>query len=274
MCPTPHELQTPPLQYARGLYCILAAIVVWAAVTTTHAETVLGLEPSLAMKIVYPELKGHKAFAISPGGRWTYASGQRSSNSAIKKVLADCKAILRSTREGKFGDCELVAVDDKIVWTKKPVAPWDEPLPLPDLPLKKAQRFGPDNGSPKGIVLALHGAGNAYGVSTPSVFEKSWFEYLASIGMLVVYPSSFDDTILAYEYAGWNDPKTYPSVTKMQMIRVAQTRRTLSELSKSYPACQFTYGLIPQVGIWRNRSKAELLEQSLLEPNVDWGRRC
>ena len=138
----------------------------------------------------------------------------------------------------KAGKCELVAVDDKFLWSKPAVGPpVGVPLPLPDGPLNKAKIFASQHiGPPKGIVLALHGSENKYGVtSAPHAFQKSWFDYFNSMGFQVIFPSAYDDVIPAYEYAGWNDPSTYAKGTFMNKLRLAQTIRTISVLKTRYP---------------------------------------
>jgi hypothetical protein len=110
-------------------------------------------------------------------------------------------------------------------------------LPLPDGPLNKAKIFASQHsGPPKGIVLALHGSENNYSVSSaPYSFQKSWFDYFNSIGFQVIFPSTYDDVIPAYEYGGWNDPSTYAKGTFMNKLRLAQTKRTISVLKTRYP---------------------------------------
>lgn len=206
-------------------------------ILAAHSEVVLGLEPWLALKTLYPKARGHKAMALGPGGIMQISDNKGSAEIAERIALRTCNETVRYFNFQKYGKCELVAVDDRTIWNKPPVGqPLDEPLPLPDMPLAKAKIFPAQSGAPKGIVLAIHGSGSAFGVSSaPGPFENSWFKYFNSIGFEVVFPSAFDDVFPAYEYAGWWDPATYARTTRMALMRVAQTKRTISELKKSHP---------------------------------------
>ena len=176
--------------------------------------------------------------AVGPGGLTLIRSGMKSAAAAEKSVLRDCQKNLARLGWAKAGKCELVAVDERFLWSKPAVGPpVDVPLPLPDRPLNNAKIFASQHdGAPKGIVLALHGADSSYSVSSaPHPFQKSWFDYFNSIGLQVIFPSTYDDVIPAYEYAGWNDPSTYAKRTAMNKLRLAQTRRTISILKTRYP---------------------------------------
>ncbi len=214
------------------------ALAVLCCAPDAHADAVFGYEPELNFKQDYPREKNHKAMAIGPGGLSLMRSGMKSAAAAQKAALRDCQRELTRLRWTKDGKCELVAVDDKFVWAKPSVGPpLDVELPLPDGPLNKAKIFASQHsGPPKGIVLALHGSENNYGVSSaPYSFHKSWFNYFNSIGFQVIFPSTYDDVIPAYEYGGWNDPSTYAKGTFMNKLRLAQTKRTISVLKTRYP---------------------------------------
>jgi hypothetical protein len=206
--------------------------------SVAHSETVFGYEPELYFKSNYPEQKGHKAMAIGLGGLRLVRSGMKSAAAAQKMVLQDCQREVKRLGWTKAGKCELVAVDERLVWSGPAVGPpVGVTLPLPDGPLNKAKIFASQHGGlPKGIVLALHGSENKYGVSSaPYPFQKSWFDYFNSIGFQVIFPSAYDDVIPAYEYGGWNDPSTYSKGTFMNKLRLAQTKRTISVLKTRYP---------------------------------------
>jgi len=218
--------------------CRLLALTVLCWAPNARAEAVFGYEPELNFKQDYPREKNHKAMAIGPGGLSLMRSGMKSAAAAQKAALRDCQRELTRLRWTKAGKCELVAVDDKFVWAKPSVGPpLDVALPLPDGPLNKAKIFASQHsGPPKGIVLALHGSENNYSVSSaPYSFQKSWFDYFNSIGFQVIFPSTYDDVIPAYEYGGWNDPSTYAKGTFMNKLRLAQTKRTISVLKTRYP---------------------------------------
>jgi pimeloyl-ACP methyl ester carboxylesterase len=218
--------------------CGALALAILCYAPSARAEAVFGYEPELYFKQDYPREKDHKAMAIGPGGLSLIRSGMKSAAAAQKIVLRDCQRELARQGRTKAGKCELVAVDGKFVWAKPSVGPsLDVALPLPDGPLNKAKIFASQHsGPPKGIVLALHGSENNYGVSSaPYPFQKSWFDYFNSIGFQVIFPSAYDDVIPAYEYAGWNDPSTYARGTFMNKLRLAQTKRTISVLKTRYP---------------------------------------
>ena len=216
----------------------LLALTVLCCASDARAEAVFGYEPELYFKQDYPREKDHKAMAVGPGGLSLIRSGMKSAAAAQKMVLRDCQRELTRLGRAKTGKCELVAVDERFVWSKPAVGPpVDVPLPLPDGPLNKAKIFASQrSGPPKGIVLALHGSENNYGVSSaPHSFQRSWFDYFNSIGFQVIFPSAYDDVIPAYEYGGWNDPSTYAKATFMNKLRLAQTKRTISVLKTRYP---------------------------------------
>jgi hypothetical protein len=218
--------------------CGFLALAVLGGASNARAETVFGYEPELYFNHDYVRAKDHKAMAIGPGGLTLIRSGMKSAAAAEKAVLRDCQKNLARLGWAKAGKCELVVVDERFVWSKPAVGPpIDVPLPLPDRPLNKAKIFASQHsGPPKGIVLALHGSDNNYGVSSPPrLFQKSRFDYFNSIGFQVIFPSAYDDVIPAYEYGGWNDPSTYAKGTFMQKLRLAQTKRTISVLKTRYP---------------------------------------
>ena len=218
--------------------CWLLALTVLFYAVSARAEAVFGYEPELYFKQDYSRAKNHKAMAVGPGGLSLIRSGMKSAAAAQKMVLWDCQRELAGLGWTKAGKCELVAVDGKFLWSKSSVGPpLDVALPLPDGPLNKAKIFASQHsGPPKGLVLALHGSENNYGVSSaPHSFQKSWFDYFNSIGFQVIFPSAYDDVIPAYEYGGWNDPLTYAKGTFMNKLRLAQTKRTISVLKTRYP---------------------------------------
>lgn len=166
--------------------CILLALTVLCCAPVARAETVFGYEPELYFKSIYPEHKGHKAMAIGPGGLRLVRWGMNSAAAAQKMVLRDCQREVNRLGWTKAGKCELVAVDERLVWSGPASGPpVGVPLPQPDGPLNKAKIFASQHrGQPKGIVLALHGSENNYGVSSaPHSFQKSWFDYFNSIGL-------------------------------------------------------------------------------------------
>jgi hypothetical protein len=206
--------------------------------SNARSDTVFGYEPELYFKQNYLRENDHKAMAVGPGGLSLIRSGMKSAAAAQKLVLRDCQRELAKLSRTKAGKCELVAVDDKFVWSKPSIGPsLNVALPLPDGPLNKAKIFASQqSGPPKGIVLALHGSENNYSVSSaPYSFQRSWFDYFNSIGFQVIFPSAYDDVIPAYEYGGWNDPSTYAKGTFMNKLRLAQTKRTISVLKIRYP---------------------------------------
>ncbi len=217
---------------------VILILMALCCASVARAETVFGYEPELYFKQDYPKEKNHKAMAVGPGGLRLVRSGMKSAAAAQKMVLRDCQREVKRLGWTKAGKCELVAVDEKLVWSGPAVGPpVGVPLPLPDGPLNKAKIFASQHsGPPKGIVLALHGSENNYGVSSaPHTFQKSWFDYFNSIGFQVIFPSAYDDVIPAYEYSEWNDPSTYAKGTFMNKLRLAQTKRTISVLKTRYP---------------------------------------
>ncbi|MBL8488940.1 MAG: TlpA family protein disulfide reductase [Rhodocyclaceae bacterium] len=84
------------------------ALAAWCA-AAAPAGRVPGLgEEGQAGWREYIEAPDHRAFAIAPGGAWSWVSGARSAAEAREKVLSDCRA--RTVHP-----CLSYAVDDKTV---------------------------------------------------------------------------------------------------------------------------------------------------------------
>jgi pimeloyl-ACP methyl ester carboxylesterase len=213
---------------------ILSLIIVF--VRPAWSETVFGLEAELAYQQLYSAAKNHRAMVIGPSGYWYYVEGLPSAESATKKALRNCSADLKRMDRTKWGSCELVAVDSHLLWSKPPISnEIDRPLPAPDRPFEKAILFDALGGPPRGIILAIHGSGSAYGESKPHPIFKGWFQYFQSLGFTVVYPSAFSGVELVQQYSGWNAPEIYPLQDRMSRIRIGQTWRTIESIKSRYP---------------------------------------
>lgn len=212
---------------------MLGLISLSAAGSAKAAETFPGIEAEIAFHSTYAKEKGHKALAISPGGDSTTVSNQKSAAIAKREALRQCAYWLRQRPWGRDSKCELFALNDKIVWAKPlPGPPLGEPLPLPDIPLRKAHVLSSDTGKVTGIVLALHGCGKPWQGIFP--FERSWFDFFRARGLQVFYPNSYHDP-LPSEKCGWASPDKHDLVTATNKIRIAQAKRSIGELRKSYP---------------------------------------
>lgn len=87
----------------------------WAAtIAALLAGTVLAGVPGLGDEgqadwRAYAEAPDHRAFAIAPGGAWSWVSGARTGAEAREKALAECRG--RTDQK-----CVSYAVDDKVVF--------------------------------------------------------------------------------------------------------------------------------------------------------------
>jgi hypothetical protein len=216
---------------------LMLVVLLLLPTARAYAETTLSFEAEIAHRTAFKTHKKNKAMVMGPGGLWWTVYGLKSETAAKQQALKDCKTYIQKNKLKSLGTCELIAVNDKYVFEGNVSEPLlDQPLPLPDRPLQKAKKFSANVGQPKGVVLALHGADNSYGVSSgPHLFQRSWFDYFNSIGLTVIFPSAYDDVIQVQEYAGWYSPENFELPNRMAKIRIAQTKRSLSEIKKLYP---------------------------------------
>lgn len=204
------------------------------AVSPAHAtDPQAGIDAEILYRGLYSSLKRHKALAVGAAGAWGYSYDYGSPAAAERAALESCRSAVRNRTWGKQAKCKIIARNGKLAAGAIFMgAALDKPLPLPDTPLKRAIQLWPRTSKLKGIMLALHGCnGTGSGVAP---FVSSWFDFFQARGFLVVYPSSFDEE-RPPEFCGWQTPENYRAATEAMKFRVAQTKRTIRELQKSYP---------------------------------------
>src|SRR6266540_3312628 len=157
-----------------------------------NPEIIPSIETELFFGSVYKGLRKQRAIAVGPLSYWSASFGHGSANEAQRAAIRLCKDNLKAKSEIwlQRADCEVFAVNDKIVWPEPLVGiSLNEDLPLPDIPLQKAQVFYPKN-KPKALLLALHGCGQQEG-TTP--WMAAWIDFFIARDIGVILPSSFDD---------------------------------------------------------------------------------
>ena len=179
---------------------------------------------------VFKPLEKQKAYALGLGNYDYYSYGYETLAGAREEALKGCRDSVQEAF-GKDVDtqCQLMMENDQLVWPGEMPRPMTENyLPEPDLPLARANVFGEIAGA-KAIVLALHACD---GQTDPEdEWYKSWLDFFLDHGYAIISPSSFADKqdILC------GDEIENVDFDPVIRLRVAQTLRTISNLTKRYP---------------------------------------
>ncbi len=195
-------------------------------------EPFLGFYAEYYYRTAYPDLKGHKAFAIGPQSVYGYSWGVRSSKDAANSALKSCNNLVaRQKKHGVSGKCQLHAVDDKVVAKNPQIGlPWHEPSPGEDIPLRKGAKSFHIGNAPRGVVLQLHGC-DGMGWNR---YAEIWGSYFTALGYDFFAPDSFAEPRPS-EVCGSAAIKRAKDQTIIMKLRVAQTLRSIAELKKKYP---------------------------------------
>lgn len=184
----------------------------------------------------YKTMKANKAIAVGPGGAWAHAEGESNTKQAEQKALARCQAQVRGSRfkSHRKQKCVLFDSNGKRSGLASPIGiPFGTIPENPDSSYLKGDFWPAETSQPRGIVLFLHGCDDIKKTKGLSRLQ-TWFAYYRAAGFSVVLPDSF---------AEQRDPPScgppgengINRQTRNLKLRVAQTRRTLAGLRKSYP---------------------------------------
>lgn len=183
---------------------------------------------------VYPQMKGHKAIAIGPGGYWSEAYGKPSALAAGKYALAGCANALRQSPYKSLAKrkCLLFDVDGERTGKATPIGiPFGTVPEGRDYPLEFGKMWEPSSANRKGIMVMVHGC-NPIGVM--GGWMDSWINYYRAAGFQVFLPNSFAEPRDG-ELCGNPGEHGIDQQTRTLKLRIAQTRHTLAELRKKYP---------------------------------------
>lgn len=211
---------------------LLAQAIILAISGARASDFGPGLEAEILFRSAYKNLKRHKSIAIGPGGISVSAQGFATAEGAQKDALRSCNRFLKQFPWAREYKCRSFSIDDRRVWTNPVPGPkFGTALPEPDVPLVRAKVFQP-TGKLEAVVLALHGCGKPW--KGPGDFGMSWFNFFTQRGAVVFFPNSFEDP-MPPETCGWAGPDSWEDRVETDLIRLAQTRRSIAHLKKAYP---------------------------------------
>lgn len=182
----------------------------------------------------YPDLKGHKAFAVGPGGYWMYASGKASVDATTKAAVRDCTATLRTSSYKSLArrKCILFDIDGKRTGKATPTGiPFGTAAQGPDRPYEAGKRWEPTGAPRRGILLLLHGCNK---LSDFNGWHWSWINFYRASGFRVIMPDSFTEP-RDREVCGHPGEDGIDAQTRNLKLRIAQTLRTIATLRRKYP---------------------------------------
>jgi poly(3-hydroxybutyrate) depolymerase len=183
---------------------------------------------------VYPRNKSHKAIAVGPGGYWGETSGSSSAAKATQSALEGCNAFMWRTGGKSLAKrrCVLFDVDGKRTGEAPPIGDQLDAIAQgPDKPLIMGWNWNPSGSESHGILVLLHGCNQIHNIGG---WVYAWVSYYQAAGFRVFMPNSFADA-RDQELCGTPSESSIDRQTRILKLRIAQTRRTLSNLRKQYP---------------------------------------
>lgn len=183
---------------------------------------------------VYPQLKGHKAIAVGPGGYWNEAIGKPSASAAGKYALAGCVSALRQSTYKSLAkrSCVLFDVDGKLTGKATSIGiAFGTAAPGEDLPYSRGNNWQATGSTRRGTLLLLHGCNHLTGIGG---WVGSLVDFYRASGFRVIMPDSFAEP-RDPETCGAPGENGIDRQTRILKLRVAQTLRTLATIRKQYP---------------------------------------
>jgi hypothetical protein len=227
-----------------GLCCVVTTSF-WLVLVSLSSGNTMAADDSLHVDAIaeffalhnYQELKANKAIAIGPRGAWAHSAAQPNARLAEQKALAACQSQIRGSWLGsrQKQKCVLFDSNGKRTGLAEPIGVPYGTIPAgPDAPYLQGDFWPAQSNKPRGIVLFLHGCGGVKEVKGLS-WMQGWIAFYRAAGYSVALPDSFAEK-RDQPSCGSPGESGINRQTRNLKLRIAQTRRTLAGLRKSYPA--------------------------------------
>lgn len=182
----------------------------------------------------YPQLKGHRALAVGPGGYWSPSFGKTSAAAAGKAALSGCNGALRTSPYKQLAKrkCVLFDINGQRTGKATPTGiPFGVAATGPDAPYAGGSVWDATGTPRRGTLLLLHGCNKLDGVSG---WLRAWVNFYRASGFRVVFPNSFAEP-RDPEMCGNPGATGIDLQTRNMKLRVAQTLRTLATIRQRFP---------------------------------------